>query len=157
MTYKWAVRADAVTRTSDEMGNRHIWPIVGGTPGQRLHLGVSPRPPGILANLEAPRRPQGNWCDRFRFSQLLMIANSLCDTGEYDDLWTSIHKLNVLRNRLSHEPDQSRFDQALQDLLGFHTPRFFEEHEGEHGIIHSCIVSIYSSLVHLIAETDDQH
>ena len=114
-------------------------------------------PPGILANLEAPRRPQGNWCDRFRFSQLLMIANSLCDTGEYDDLWTSIHKLNVLRNRLSHEPDQSRFDQALQDLLGFHTPRFFEEHEGEHGIIHSCIVSIYSSLVHLIAETDDQH
>ena len=91
--------------------------------------------------------------NRFQFSQLLTIAHSLCNAEEYDDLWTSIQKLNTLRNRLSHELDQSRFDQALQGLLGFHTSRFFQGHEDEHRNIHSCIVSIYSSLVHLIAET----
>ena len=83
----------------------------------------------------------------------LVEYHSLCNAEEYDDLWTSIQKLNTLRNRLSHELDQSRFDQALQGLLGFHTSRFFQGHEDEYRNIHSCIVSIYSSLVHLIAET----
>ena len=95
--------------------------------------------------------PQGCDLDRFKFSQLIEIAHGLCSSPQHDNLWQSIQKLNTLRNRLSHELDDVRFTSALEDFLGFHTKHFFQG-DSEHRNIHSCVVSVYSSLVHLIAE-----
>jgi len=33
--------------------------------------------------------------DKLRFAQLLMLARSLCGDKEYENLWTSIQKLNL--------------------------------------------------------------
>jgi len=95
--------------------------------------------------------PQGCDLDRFKFSQLIEIAHGLCSSLLHENLWQSIQKLNTLRNRLSHELDDVRFTSTLQDFLGFHTNHFFQV-ESEHRNIHSCVVSLYSSLVHLISE-----
>ncbi|MGB3480529.1 MAG: hypothetical protein WBB67_15405, partial [bacterium] len=65
--------------------------------------------------------PQGCNLDRFKFSQLIEIAHGLCSSPQHDNLWQSIQKLNMLRNRLSHELDDVRFTSALEDFLGFHT------------------------------------
>lgn len=90
--------------------------------------------------------------DKLRFAQLLMVAHSLCNEEEYADLWVSIQKLNLLRNRLSHKLDQVLFENALNDFLDFHSAHFFQGQGIEYRNIHSCVVSIYSSLIHLIAE-----
>lgn len=101
--------------------------------------------------------PNAQECDldRFRFSQLIEIARGLCPSSDHRDIWQSIQKLNMLRNRLSHELDDARFTNALEDFLGFHTKHFFQDNP-EHRNIHSCVVNVYASLVHLILKDTEQ-
>jgi hypothetical protein len=90
--------------------------------------------------------------ERFRFSQLLVVARSLSTKGKFDDLWMSIQKLNTLRNQLAHELEQPELNKALEGFIGFHATHFFQGEASEYHNIHSCVVSLYSSMVHLIAE-----
>jgi len=95
--------------------------------------------------------PQSCDLDRFKFSQLINIAHGLCSSHRYDSLWQSTQNLNMLRNRLSHELDDVYFMNALNNFLDYHSKHFFQEDSGCRNI-HSCIVSVYSSFIHLIAE-----
>ena len=101
----------------------------------------------------ARKLPNPDSCDldRFRFSQLIEIAQGLCASRHQDNLWQSIQKLNTLRNRLSHELDDVRLSIALEGFLDFHTKHFFKG-DSEHRNVHSCVISLYSLLVHLVAE-----
>ena len=90
--------------------------------------------------------------DKFRFSQLLMIARSLCPSNKYANLWQSIDNLNNLRNKLAHNLEVNEYETALNRFLDFHFTRFFKGQGEEYRALHECVVSLYSSMVHLIAE-----
>lgn len=119
----------------------------------RGHLLVEDR----LKEYIRKRLPNPSGCDLagFRVSQLIAVARGLCPSAAQETLWQSVHKLNVLRNRLSHELDDARFTAALEDFLTFQSEHFMGG-DPECRNIHSCVVSVYSSLVHLIAEGSGQ-
>lgn len=88
--------------------------------------------------------------DKFRFAQLLMIARSLCGDNKYANVWQSIDNLNNLRNKLAHELGENEYRDALNKFVEFHFTRFFKGQGDEYKEVHECVVSLYSSMVHLI-------
>lgn len=96
--------------------------------------------------------PEGFKSGKFRFSQLLMIARSLCEKNIYANLWQSIDNLNQLRNKLAHSLESDEYEKALNRFLDFHYSRFFKGQGDEYRALHESVVSLYSALVHLIAE-----
>jgi len=90
---------------------------------------------------------------KFKFSQLLMIARSLCESNLHANLWQSIDNLNHLRNKLAHSLESDEYETAINRFLDFHYSRFFKNQNKEYRALHESIISLYSSLVHLIAET----
>jgi len=81
----------------------------------RGHLLIEQQLTEIIAR--TARSPMALQQARLRFSQLLYVAKALFYDERDDDVWSSIQKLNRIRNRLAHSPNVPEVYQMVRDFL----------------------------------------
>ncbi|WP_158684635.1 hypothetical protein [Pseudoalteromonas sp. T1lg48] len=96
---------------------------------------------------------------RFSFHHLLCIARAISKEDSNDNLWSSIEKLNGLRNKLAHSLEPKDLEKRINDFIAqlsdFNSQNDYVSPDLKIGTLAACILAICLTLSAKINNTNE--